>query len=99
MLRVGLCALHLVFLSLPPQDHIFGCGPDSTGGGGRKTPSSTTVTFRDNNGGGLESPSRVLGGSTSWTGGLSHGCTAVFKNNETRTGLCGKGNCVGTIVG
>ena len=89
-------------LSLPPlsQDHIFGCGPDSTSAAaGRKTP--TTVTFRDNNGGGaLESPSRVLGGSTSWTGGLSHGCTAVFKNNETRTGLCEKGNCVGgTIVG
>lgn len=68
-------------------DHIFGCGPDSTAAAaaGRKAPSSTTVTFRDNNGGGLESPSRVLGGSTSWTGGLSHGCTAVFKNNETTT--------------
>ena len=85
-LEEGMC---ISFPLLSPKDHIFGCGPDSTSGG-RKTP--TTVTFRDNNGGGggLESPSRVLGGSTSWTGGLSHGCTAVFKNNETRTGLWGR---------
>ena len=34
----------------------------------------------------LESPSKVLGGSTSWTGGLSHGCAAVFAKNETGSG-------------
>ena len=46
--------------------------------------SSVKVDFRgsDDNGQ-LESPSKVLGGSTSWTGGLSQGCAAIFRNDET----------------
>jgi hypothetical protein len=35
--------------------------------------------------GSLESPSKVLGGSTSnvsWTGGIGHGCTAVFHKDK-----------------
>ena len=46
---------------------------------------SASVTFRDPHGdnGELESPSKVLGGSTSWTGGLSHGCAAVFRSDGT----------------
>ena len=62
-------------------DNIFGTG----GGGSSSKGNNNGSSYEDN--GRLESPSKVLGGSTSWTGGLGHGCTAaVFKNNETTTG-------------
>lgn len=64
-------------------DHIFGC--DTNGPARDVRSGSSSVEYRTDDPGGLESPSKVLGGSTSWTGGLSHGCTAVFRNNETTT--------------
>eukprot|EP00095_Tigriopus_kingsejongensis_P012400 snap_masked-scaffold364_size194629-processed-gene-0.14 protein:Tk12400 transcript:snap_masked-scaffold364_size194629-processed-gene-0.14-mRNA-1 annotation:"Arfaptin-2" len=48
-------------------DHIFGCdtnGPDSDASSRGK---SSSIEYRTNDPVGLESPSKVLGGSTSWT--------------------------------
>ena len=64
------------------SDHIFGTNTDSSitfQGVGKSSGESGSRSVDDDR---LESPSKVLGGSTSWTGGLSHGCAAVFRNNE-----------------